>query len=504
MSHSQSSPPPAAAGTAAEATTLGGSGRKLTLVDAVAQSVGFMGPVFSMAFLVPLIVGINATQKGAGAAAPLSVLVAAVGVLALSWLVAQYAKKIQAAGSLYDYVTDGLGTRAGAAAGFLYYLGIIGLGGGLLVMIGGTIHDTLFAEFKWDTIPNTGWDLILLALVCFILYFGVGLSTRAQLALAMFSIFVVLVFCAYVVIKVGGDNSLSTAFSPSSSPDGLSGVLFGVLYGVLLFTGFETAANLGEETAHPKRDIPRAVITAVVVIGAFYLFVTYAQIAGYRFSVDALGKNFLAPLFGLAAPAEAGGYGGVGIARLLELVVILDMLAVLIGISVAGSRGVFAMSRDHRFPAGLGKVSQRGTPLRASIVVVVIFALFIIATRQFIHLFQLPATPHYIAMFAWFSAFGGFALVVIYFLMTLGAIRGLKDHQNKVLLFLTILVSLAVTGGAIFGAWYLVPEPTVWTVYAALGLLVLGFILSFVFPGKQTAHTSFDELAESEAGPVKL
>ena len=82
-----------------------------------------MGPVFSMAFLVPLIVGLNATSKGAGAAAPLSVLVAAVGVLALSWLVAQYAKKIQAAGSLYDYVTDGLGVRAGAAAGFLYYLG---------------------------------------------------------------------------------------------------------------------------------------------------------------------------------------------------------------------------------------------------------------------------------------------------------------------------------------------------------------------------------------------
>ena len=143
-------------------------------------------------------------SKGAGAAAPLSVLVAAVGVLALSWLVAQYAKKIQAAGSLYDYVTDGLGARAGAAAGFLYYLGIIGLGGGLLVMIGGTIHDTLLAEFGWDTIPNTGWDLILLALVCFILYFGVGLSTRAQLALAMFSILVVLIFCAYVVVKVGG------------------------------------------------------------------------------------------------------------------------------------------------------------------------------------------------------------------------------------------------------------------------------------------------------------
>ena len=30
---------------------------KLKLPDAVAQSIGFMGPVFSIAFLVPLLVG---------------------------------------------------------------------------------------------------------------------------------------------------------------------------------------------------------------------------------------------------------------------------------------------------------------------------------------------------------------------------------------------------------------------------------------------------------------
>ena len=38
-------------------TALGGK-RKLTLIDTIAQSVGLMGPVFSIAFLVPLVVGI--------------------------------------------------------------------------------------------------------------------------------------------------------------------------------------------------------------------------------------------------------------------------------------------------------------------------------------------------------------------------------------------------------------------------------------------------------------
>ena len=39
---------------------------KLSLVDVIAQSVGFMGPVFSAAFLIPLIVGANVAAKGAG------------------------------------------------------------------------------------------------------------------------------------------------------------------------------------------------------------------------------------------------------------------------------------------------------------------------------------------------------------------------------------------------------------------------------------------------------
>ena len=52
-------------------------GAKLSLADVIAQSVGFMGPVFSTAFIIPLIVGIiSATGKGAGVASPLSVLLA--------------------------------------------------------------------------------------------------------------------------------------------------------------------------------------------------------------------------------------------------------------------------------------------------------------------------------------------------------------------------------------------------------------------------------------------
>src|SRR6266516_3344091 len=190
----------------------------LSLPDVIAQSIGFIGPVFSSAFVIPLVVGvISASGRGGGVAAPLSVLLAAVGVFALGWVVSSYAKEIHAAGSLYDYVTRGLGERVGTAAGWLYYGGVTILLTGLLLLIGGYLQSTIQSEF------------------------GV-----TQLPLALISIVVVGIFFIYVIIKLGSANSLKP-FNPSSAADGWSGIIFGMLYGVLLFIGFETAANLAEE-----------------------------------------------------------------------------------------------------------------------------------------------------------------------------------------------------------------------------------------------------------------
>ena len=102
-----------------EVHRLGASEKKLSFFDVIAQSVGFLAPVFSVAFLVPLVVGlISATGKGAGVAAPLSIIFGGIGITCVAYNIAQYAKRISAAGSLYDYVTDGLGSHLGGAAGF--------------------------------------------------------------------------------------------------------------------------------------------------------------------------------------------------------------------------------------------------------------------------------------------------------------------------------------------------------------------------------------------------
>lgn len=473
--------------------------KKLSLIDVLAQSVGFMGPVFSAAFIIPLIIGVNAAARGAGTSAPLAVLLAAIGVFALGWIVAQYAKRIHAAGSLYDYVSNGLGRTVGAATGWLYYAGTIILTIGLGVLIGGYIHDNLWPGwFNGDLAPGPiwMWDVILTIGLFAVLYFGVQISTRVQLTLALISVIVVLIFFVTVIIDLGSANDLGKAFDPTPSPGGFSGILFGVLYGVLIFVGFETAANLAEETAEPKKSIPRAVLGAVVIVSIFYLIAAYAEVAGFGFDLSVITSPEVAgaPLFALGAPGSPSG--SEFWLKVLLLVVFFDMLAVYVGAAVASTRGTFAMARDRRLPGALASVSKRyGTPTGAIVLLIALqIVLIIVAEGNDTLLVLAPGLPHYFSVFVWCSTFGGFALLVVYFLMSLGATRGLRDDPKKVELWCSVILGVAITAAAIFGSFYKVTSPTLIAPWAAVIWFVLGLIYMAAIKGREPASEALTDL----------
>jgi amino acid transporter len=473
-------------------------GKKLSLIDVLAQSVGFMGPVFSAAFIIPLIIGVNAAARGAGTSAPLAVLLAGIGVFALGWIVAQYAKRIHAAGSLYDYVSNGLGNTLGAASGWLYYGGTIILTTGLGVLLGGYVKDILLPTLEIDLdLPIWLWDAILTAGLFAVLYFGVQISTRVQLTLALVSIAAVLIFFVTVIGDLGGDNDFGKAFDPS--PDGgFSGILFGVLYGVLIFVGFETAANLAEETAEPKKSIPKAVLGAVVLVSIFYLIASYAEVAGFGFDMAVITDPAVAgaPLFALGDPTSP--FGSEFWIKILVLVVFLDMLAVYVGAGVASTRGVFAMARDRRLPAmAAGVAPKYGTPSGAIALLIAVQVLLIVASEWWEGLFALPETPHYFALFIWCATFGGFALLVVYFLMSAGALMGMRDHAQYSTLVVASILGLVITGAAIFGSFYKVTSPILLAPVYALVWFVLGLLYMILVKGREPASQALEDLHSS-------
>src|SRR5207344_783723 len=117
------------------------------------------------------------------------------------------------------------------ATGWLYYGGTIILTTGLGLLIGGYVHDNLLPVLGINIdLPIWLWDPIFALGLFAVLYFGVQISTRVQLTLALISIAVVLIFFVTVIADLGADNDVAKAFDPTPQPFGFSGILFGVLY----------------------------------------------------------------------------------------------------------------------------------------------------------------------------------------------------------------------------------------------------------------------------------
>ncbi len=485
--------------------------KRLTLVDAVAQSAGFMAPVFSSALLIPLIGGLNNAGRGAGVATPFAVILSAIGIFALGWIVAAYSRRIHAAGSLYDYVTDGFGERTGFVAGLVYYVGTLGLTAGVPLLFGGLTQD--FLKSEWNIgIPYWVISLIYAVLLFLVLYLGVRISTRAQLTLVAISVTVVFVFFLYVILKGGAAGNSIKPFEPSQAGDGWTGIFFGVLYGVLIFVGFETAANLGEETAEPGRSIPRAIYLAVGVITLYYLVASYAQVIGFGLDVGSW-LNSPAPLFELAAPKGATPFslGSVWIGRLIQIVVLLDIAAVGVGAAVSTSRGFFALGRDRRIPRQFANVSSRfGTPSVATTFTVLVAVLAVLLARGFDGVFPyIVPDAQYFQLFVWLATFGGFALVVVYAALALGAFRGLRAYHHPVMVTVTGIVGFVISAGAIVGSvitrtetggWSLVGYPTSLILWITIGLIVLGAILALAVKGRERAANVLTDLRQPPTG----
>jgi len=461
--------------------------RPVPMTGVLAQSLGFMGPVFSVATLLPLIVGLSATGRGAGVATPVAIVVAGIGMLGAGWVIAQYAKRIHLCGSLYEYVCDAFGPRVGIAAGWVYYGAMLVLAAATFLVLGGLTESLLQTAFS---IEVPWWPLALgyVAVVVTLVVVGVRVSVRAQLALVLLSAAVVLGFSLYIIAKGGhGGTSLSARPLNPFSVSGLD-LLYGVLYGINMFIGFESAANLAEETSDPKRHVPRAVLWSLTIVGVYYLITAYAQDAGFGLD-GAAWKNSVFPLQALASGDE---FGSAGFGNLMAVLIILDVAAVAIGVGVAASRGMYAMARAGRLPSPLAAIHPRfGTPVVAVSLIGAASVAAILLVRLQDGVFSRATgqpgelQPQWAPMFGWMAGFAGTGLALMYLAACLAGARGLWREVNRPALITAAAVGILVSAGAVFGAVYQAASPLDTVPWALGAWIAAGVIWSGVVTARR-------------------
>jgi APA family basic amino acid/polyamine antiporter len=140
---------------------------------------------------------------------------------------------------------------------------------------------------------------------------------------------------------------------------------------ILILVGFESCTSLGGEAVNPKRDIPIAVITSLLIQGAFcYLFeyfaANYFLSSGYSMQNASASSAPIGDMMVMVGDALFG----VGHGHAFMLIEAATVFLALIGTTLAcintGARVTYAMGLDEEVPEHFGILHEKNlTPHRA-------------------------------------------------------------------------------------------------------------------------------------------
>lgn len=318
----------------------------LGLPAVIMQGVTHIAPALAILF------SLQFTVQEAGVTAPLTYLVAFLIVLVLAVVLTQLARQFPSAGGYFTYVSRTLSARTGFMVAWLFGWYSPLSTGVALAALGSVLQSELKAHYGVN-IPWWVWMLGGIALITVLVVRGVEIGARAMLIGGSIEIGIVLLLSIWGLVDPGHGGTNLSGFNPGNTPS-FNGFALGVVFTIFTFTGWEASAAQGEESRDPRRNVPRGIIGAAVILGAFLIFSSWAQTIGWgTHSVTGLGSSAELPSFVLASRFWGGAW------VILAFALLNSALAGSVAYTSVTSRMWFAMARAGALPKALGRVDPR-------------------------------------------------------------------------------------------------------------------------------------------------
>jgi amino acid transporter len=439
----------------------------LRLIDAIAISVSVIAPGMAM------LLNVSGVALVAGGSTPLAFLLGGVACLALAFVVIGFTRRMASAGYAYTYASRSLGKEGGFMAGWLYFFGFICFVPMTMSGVGFLAADLLGLNPKW-------WILFFfigLALFLVLSTIKIKVTTRVQLVVGIVTVLIIVIVDLVTTAKGGAHGQAPSAFGfGHTNEGGFDGVFYGIILGVTSYIGFETAADFGEETAKPRRNIPIAIIVATLFAVIFYLWTTYSIDIG--FGVNNGAKFGADPV---ALKTTATTYVGAWLGTLVEIGGMLAAFIVCVACATAAARTLFAMGREGVLPAAFARTHPRWkTPVNATLAVTVVATLMALLMGYPLSdaAFGQPFSNYY-----FWATVGTLVIIIVYIMLCIGGIVFFHKTRDTRKWNPLLHVVIPVVGAVVFGAaWYGSVHPTPpgilkWTPFVAIAWLLIGVVV---------------------------
>jgi amino acid transporter len=321
--------------------------------------------VYGMIFMVPIapysVFGfVWADARGM---VPLAYLIGLVGMFFTAMSYAAMSRAFPLAGSVYTYAQRGLHDIAGFFSGWLILLDYI-LVPALLYLFAAVALRPLV-----PAIPDWVWLVGFISFNAVVNLIGVRITARVNwymliMELATLALFVVLGLMALYHGQGAGGLTWKPVYDPHVFS--LATVAGATSIAVLSFLGFDGISTLSEESRGGRDAVGRATVLALLLVGALFMLQTWI-------ATDlAQGMRFAAPDTAFYEISERAGGPWLRLITILA-VVLASAVANAMAAQAAVARILFAMARDGKLPAILGKIHPRyKTPYVSTLLVAVI------------------------------------------------------------------------------------------------------------------------------------
>jgi amino acid transporter len=338
-----------------------------------------LGPaqVFAISFaFISVAVGIFGTyDQVLQTAGPVGIwlwIVAAVGQTLVALVIAQFAARIALTGSSYQWASRLANPRIGWGFGWMSVC--------YLALCVPTIDNALASQALMPLLsmtPDEHTARIVTLVVLLIQTVLAIASTRIvgilnALAVGVeISIVCVLVIALAIAFATTGLGSIHNLTSRGVTTGAVNyfgiggGLMLAMLMGLTTLTGFDAAANLAEEAKDPHRSVPRAIVGSVIAAGVLGLLLLIALTVSIR-NIGQISRS------GEAVAQILDDQLGPLVGRMLLVAITFAFFACGMVVLATGSRLIYAMSRDGRFPCHrvLRQVNARTqTPIAATILI---------------------------------------------------------------------------------------------------------------------------------------
>jgi amino acid transporter len=346
-----------------------------------------------------------------------------------------FSRRYVGTGSVYSYMPHVFGAWGRLLVGATLAVGFIVLISGVLLLTGifaGSFLVAIGLNSSLSAGAITVTSTAAIATAAALAYRGLDASVRTAVVLTLMTVPIIVLITLAIAMHTGLDIGTQLNLEGAS----ISGIFQGVAAGSVFVVAFESSAALAAETKSPKRNIPFAVMSIPVILGAAYLVATVLQVPGLIAATDAINAG-LSPAAAMAQEAELGDV----FVKSIDLVLAVANLASLIAFVNYGSRFFATLATDGLLPGAVAKVHRR---FRSPNVAAVVLAAA--AEACLLLLVWLYPNDLLTKVFPSLSTLTVYAWVIPWVLICLGSIvLRIRERRVRPLPVLTALVGASAT-----------------------------------------------------------